>query len=137
MVSPKESDQDKLVSTLAGQLEGKIKMPAWALYVKTGVSKERPPEQANWWYLRAASVLRKIYIDGPIGVSRLSTYYGGRHRRGHKQAHFARGSGKILRTILIDLEKTGYVKKNEKPKGRVITPAGMKLLSSVSKSISK
>ncbi len=135
MVSPRDSNQQKLVNSLAVKLEDKIKMPSWALYVKTGVSRERAPEQDNWWCLRAASVLRKIYIDGPIGVSRLSTYYGGRHRRGHKQVHFARGGGKVLRTILQDLEKNGFVKKNEKPKGRVITPVGIKLLASTAKSV--
>jgi len=108
-------------------------MPDWALYVKTGVSRERTPEQSNWWYLRAASILRKVYKDGPVGTQRLRSYYGGLHRRGHKPAHFAKGSGKVVRTILQDLEKAGLIKKGKK--GRLITPAGMKMLNAAAKKL--
>lgn len=44
--------------------------PDWSRYVKTGVCKERPPVQEDWWYMRAASLLRRLYLDGPVGVER-------------------------------------------------------------------
>ncbi len=131
MVSIRDVDQGRLVRHAADELKKSIKQPDWSLYVKTGVSRERPPEQIDWWYLRSASVLRKISLDGPVGVQRLRSYYGGLHRRGHKPAHFADGSGKILRIVLQDLEKAGYVKKEKK--GRVATKDGIKLLNAAAK----
>jgi small subunit ribosomal protein S19e len=136
MVSARDVDQSELVKKIAVELEQKITMPEWAKYVKTGVSRERVPEQRNWWYLRAASILRKIYMDGPVGTSRLRSYYGGLHRRGHKPAHFAKASGKIIRTILQQLEVIGFVKK-ELRKGRSVTPAGQKFVDNIAKTIAK
>lgn len=128
-----ETDSDKLVKSAANELKSVIQMPEWARFVKTGVSRERPPESEDWWYMRAASVLRKVHADGPVGVQRLRTRYGGLHRRGHKPAHFAKGSGKILRVILQDLENKGLMKKEKK--GRTVTPQGQKLLNRAAKSV--
>ena len=110
-------------------------MPDWAKFVKTGVGKERPPSDPDWWYMRAASVLRRIYLDGPVGVSKLKSYYGCRHRRGHKPPHFSKASGKIIRIILQDLEKINLIAKTEKPRGRKITPDGQRFLNSIAKTI--
>ncbi len=131
MVSARNADQSKLVARMSTQLKDSIAMPEWARFVKTGVSRERPPEQPDWFYLRSASILRKIYTDGPVGVQKLRSYYGGLHRRGHKPAHFARGSGKIIRTILQQLETAGYVKKEKK--GRSVTPQGQKFVDVAAK----
>ena len=134
MVGARDVKGEILNKKLAEELKQKIQQPAWSLYVKTGYGRERPPEQKDWWYLRAAGILRRIYLDGPIGVNKLRSYYGCRHRKGHKQAHFAVGSGKIIRVILRDLEKLGYIKQVVKPKkGRVITPEGQKFLNKVAK----
>ncbi|MBI4896019.1 MAG: 30S ribosomal protein S19e [Candidatus Aenigmarchaeota archaeon] len=135
MTSAKDSSRPALISATAVALEKTLSMPIWAQYVKTGVSRERSPEQKNWWQLRSASILMKIYTDGPVGVEKLRTYYGGRHRRGHKPAHYAPGGGKIIRTILQDLEKSGYVQKADKKRGRIITPHGQKFLEGVAKTI--
>jgi small subunit ribosomal protein S19e len=131
MTSIRDADASELVKKVSEEIRSKIEMPEWARYVKTGISRERPPESEDWWYARSASVLRRIYLDGPVGVQRLRSYYGGLHRRGHKPAHFARGSGKIARTILQDLEKAGLIKKEKK--GRLITPEGTRFLNSIAK----
>ena len=65
-----------------------IKPPEWSRFAKTGVHKKFPPQQDDWWYIRSASILRRIYLDGPVGVARLRTYYGGRKERGHKPETF-------------------------------------------------
>lgn len=131
MVSAHDSDAQKLVTKMSSQLKESVTMPEWARFVKTGVSRERQPEQPDWYYMRSASVLRKIYMDGPVGVSKLRSYYGGLHRRGHKPAHFAKGGGKIIRTILQQLETAGYVKKEKK--GRSVTPQGQKFVDGAAK----
>jgi len=71
-------------------------------------------------------------MDGPVGTVRLKTYYGGLHRRGHKPARFARAGGKIIRTILQQLEAAGYIQK-EKTRGRVVTAKGQKLVDGAAK----
>ena len=131
MTSIRDVESQKLVNAASDQLKERIKMPDWALYIKTGVNRERPPENRDWWYVRGASIMRRLYLDGPVGVSRLRTYYGGLHRRGHKPAHFARGGGKIIRTLLTDLEKAGLVAKDKK--GRTLTKDGIKLVNAAAK----
>lgn len=134
MVSARDANPELLVKKTALALQDRIHMPEWAAFVKSGVSKERPPEQKNWWHLRTASVLRRIYLDGPIGVSKLRTYYGGLQRNGHQPAHFRKAGGKIIRTVLQDLERAGLIEKVNKPKkGRVITKQGQSFLDKVAK----
>lgn len=116
--------------------EVNMKKPEWANFVKTSVARERMPVDPNWWYLRAASVLRKLYIlDKPIGTNKLKGFYGGRKNRGHKPDRRYDGSGKIIRVILQQLERADYVKSLDKGvyKGRVITPKGKKLLDGLAK----
>ncbi|MBL7160729.1 MAG: 30S ribosomal protein S19e [Candidatus Aenigmarchaeota archaeon] len=135
MVSIREADTQKLIIKAAEALKGMegMKMPDWARFVKTGPSRERPPEQDDWWWIRGASVLRKIYLEGR-GISKLRKVYSGRKNRGHQPEKMVRGSGKIIRTLLKQLEGAGMVK-IEKGKGRVITPLGQKFMDKVAKEV--
>jgi len=128
MTTAKDVPAAKLIDAAKERLKGieGIKPPEWMKFAKSGAHAYRPPEQQDFWYIRAASVLRRIYLDGPVGTSRLRTYYGGRKRRGYKPAHFKRGSGNIVRKILLQLDAAGFVAKT--PKGRKITPKGQKFL---------
>ena len=114
-----------------------IKPPAWSGFVKTGMSKQRPPVDKDWWYMRSASVLRTIYRLGPIGTSKLRTKYGGKKNRGVKKEHSYKGSGSIIRKVMQQLEKAGFVKLAEKGvhKGRIVTPKGTAFLHDVASSI--
>ena len=68
---------DVLVRKVALRLkEQKIPKPAYVDYVKTSPSKERIPQDSDFWYFRCASVLRQVYINGPVGVSKLRTRFG-------------------------------------------------------------
>lgn len=107
--------------------------PEWAKYVKTGPHTERSPVQDDWWYTRVASVMRKIYILGPIGTERLAAEYGGRRRRGSAPAHPRKGSRNIVRKILQQLEQAGYVARTKR--GRVLTPEGRKVIDNLSHAI--
>ena len=116
------------------KLEG-MKMPEWAKFVKTSIARERTPARYDWWYVRAASILRKIYMKGPIGVGKLKKSYGGKANRGHKKNRVYLGSGKIIRVILQQLEKSEFIKQDEKKgyKGRVATSKGKKFLNALCK----
>ena len=125
-------DPQELILKTAEELKkvSEIKPPVWAAFVKTGMHKERPPVNGDWWYMRTASVLRAVYRLGPVGVSKLRTKYGGKKNRGVKKEHFYKGSGNILRKALQQLEKAELVKfkKDSIHKGRIITPKGKSLV---------
>jgi small subunit ribosomal protein S19e len=105
--------------------------PAWTNYVKLGVTKQNAPEQGkDWWYVRVASILRKIYLQGPIGVIHLRKAYGGRKNRGSKPERTASGSGAIIRNAIHQLEKAGYVTLIAGD-GRIMTPAGRSFVDSI------
>ena len=140
MASIYDCNQSELVEKAAEELKkvNNIKAPQWAGFVKTGMHKERPPVRNDWWYVRTASVLKKIYTHGPIGVSKLRTHYGGKKNRGYKPEHFYKGSGSIIRKVIQQLEKEGFVKTDLKSqhKGRLITAKGKKFLDAVASKIS-
>ncbi len=136
-MSPQLVDPLELIKSTARYLkENKlVSPPKWALFVKTGVSKDRPPQDPDWWYIRCAALLRKIYLRNALGVSRLRRMYGGRHRMGHRNPHFAPGSGSVIRKALQQLEAAGLVEKTKK--GRIVTAKGRRLIEEISESIMK
>ena len=130
---------DVLIYKLSAYLKENMKeiQPAeWAGYVKTGSNVERTPQNPDWWYVRSASMLRKLYMNGPVGVSQLRKEYGGRKRRGVRPAHFAKAGGNIIRTILQQLEQAGLAQK-EGMKGRVVSGKGRSLLDAMSTQIKR
>jgi small subunit ribosomal protein S19e len=131
MISVQEVEAKKFIAKLKEELKTieQIQPPEWAAYIKSGVHRERPPDQTDFWFIRSAAILRRLYLDGPVGVSRLRTYFGGRKRRGTKPARFRKSSGAIIRRILQQLEAAGLVKKEKK--GRVLSNKGRSLLDKV------
>ncbi len=130
--------QDLLIKRLAEYLRRlpQVTPPMWSYMVKTGSHAERPPADREWWYTRAASILRKLYLHGPLGLNDLKSIYGGRKSRGSKPAHHRDGGGSNIRRILQQLEAAGLVTKEGK-KGRVLTSKGRSLLDRLSGEIFK
>lgn len=130
MVTALEVPADRLIVKLANYLKEnvpEVKPLVWALFVKTGCFKERPPENPDWWYFRAASILRKLYKAGrPVGLSELRREYGGRKNRGSAPERTYRAPGNAIRKILQQLEQAQLVRKTKE--GRVLTPQGKALL---------
>ena len=118
------------------QTEQAIVPPDWSKFVRTGVIKENPPENKDWWHVRCASILRKIYIFKNMGVERLRAEYGGARNRGSKPNKAMSGSGAVVRHAIQQLEAAGYVTKM-KGKGRVLTQKGIKLLDNTAYEVKK
>lgn len=121
------------VDKLAKKLEeiDELKMPEWANFVKTSSGKQRPPVKADWWYKRAASILRQIYIRGTVGIGRLSVRYGTRKNRGMRPERFRRASTKIIRKIMQACEKAGLLERTKDEKSsRKLTKKGKQFLDS-------
>jgi len=126
----------ELIERVARELQkvDAVKPPQWALFAKTGMFKQRQPSRNDWWFVRAAAILRRLGdSEGPIGVQKLRTLYGGRKNRGHAPERFFKGSGNIIRKILQQLEQAGFAKKIDKGlrKGRIITPQGLSFLDRI------
>ena len=124
----------KFVNKLAEELKKiqELEMPEWAKFVKTGRAKERPPLEEDWWFKRAASILRQLYTKKIVGVSRLRTKYGSKKNRGMAPEKFFKASGKIIRVILQKAEKAGFVEKaTGKRIGRKLTKRGNEFLDNV------
>lgn len=132
MTTAHEVPGDRLVERAAEEVKelDAVEPPEWAQFSKTGRSRELPPEDDDWWYVRTASLLRKVYVEGPIGVSRLKRSYGGRDRQGAGRSHHEEGSGNVIRTGLQQLEEEGLVEQKGS-EGRVVSAEGQKFLDDI------
>jgi small subunit ribosomal protein S19e len=138
MVKVNDVPADRLIEELAEQLKRvpEIEPPAWASFVKTGSHADRPPQRQDWWYVRAASIMRKVYLHGPVGTEKLEIAYGGSKQLGYNPKHHRDGGGSAIRNVLKGLERAELVSKQGNS-GRVLTPKGVALLDRISKDIFK
>lgn len=139
MLTPNDVPASKFIEKLAKYLKenvDEITPPPWTSFAKTGAHVQRLPENPDWWYVRCASLLRKIYIHGPIGIERLRAAYGSRKDFGIKPEHAVKAGGSAVRKALQQLEAAGLIEK-VLPNGRRITKNGRKLLEEVAESLKK
>ena len=127
---------DKLISKLTEVLKTEeIPAPSWIMFVKSGAHADKPPQRSDWWHTRCASILRKIYLHGPLSVNDLRTIYGdGRRNMYYGARHHKDASGAVIRNAIHGLEKLGYLEKVAK-KGSVLTRQGMQKLDKLSTEI--
>jgi len=138
MVTLYDVPAEDLIDEVAGRLEDRIESPEWMEFAKAGASKELPPQNDDFWHVRAASLLRKVAISGPVGVDRLSTQYGGK-KRGTNRYRVAEprsetGSKNIIRTILQQLEEEGLVE-TAQGEGRKVTDDGRSFLDNAAAAV--
>ena len=126
----------KLIQSIAEKLKEypEIVPPEESKFWKTAFFKEIAPVEEDFWYIRCASLLRKINKFKAIGVNRLRKKYGGRNRRGSGLNHSAKASGKIIRVALQQLEKAKLIEKTER-NGRKVAKEGHSLLERTAYSI--
>lgn len=139
MPNPLEVPSDVLIDRLSKYLKenvGEVAPPTWSLTAKTGSHKDRPPSNYDWWYVRCASLLRKMYLHGPTGIARLRVEYGGRLRKGTHIEHNRAAGGSAIREPLQQLQKAGFIAIEAK-KGRKLTAEGVSLLNKMAADILK
>jgi len=138
MTQPTDVPASRLLPIVAAELKNRqaVQPPEWAAFVRTGVHTQQAPTQPDWWYLRSASVLRKVYLKGHTGVTRLADEYGGKRDRGSAPYHARSGSRSVIREIVQQLEKSGLLE-GKKARGRRISPEGMRLLATASRTVLK
>ena len=139
MITPYDVPASKFIEKLAKYLKDnvdEVQPPAWAVVAKTGSHVEKQPQNPNWWYIRGASVLRKVYVNGPIGIEKLRADYGGRKDFGVKPEHAVKAGGSSVRKILQQLEVAGLIQ-TVRSQGRIMAPKGRKLLQEVAGDLHK
>ncbi|KAJ1932837.1 Protein component of the small (40S) ribosomal subunit [Linderina pennispora] len=137
-VTVKDVNAHAFIKAYAAHLKrsGKLEVPAWTEYAKTGSHKELSPYDPDWFYVRAASVARHIYLRGGVGVGALADRYGGTKRRGTRPNHHAASSTNVARKVFQGLEKIGILEKHANG-GRKITSAGQRDLDRISVQVAK
>lgn len=115
----------EFINTYAMYLKrlGQVELPTWVDTVKTSSARELAPNDQDWFYVRIASIARKIYIHGGIGVGEFRKTYGARKRRGMKPSRSSKASGGIIRKALMQLERLGVVEQDPRG-GRRLTRKG-------------
>jgi small subunit ribosomal protein S19e len=112
-------------------ITGKLEVPAWVDIVKTASYKELAPYDPDWFYTRAASVARHIYLRQSVGVGALQKVHGGRKNRGTRPGRHYDGSGSVDRKVVQALQKIGVVRLNKKKGGRTVTRIGRRDLDRI------
>merc|ERR1712093_532288 len=79
-ISVRDVDAQKFIEAYSAFLErqGKLPIPGWVDTVKTGPAKELPPQSIDWFYVRAASIARHVYLRKTVGVLEQDEDKGGR-----------------------------------------------------------
>lgn len=101
-------------------------LSGWVDTVKTGPAKELPPQSIDWYYVRAASIARHVYLRKTVGVGRLRKVHGSTRNRGSRPSHHVDASGSVDRKVMQSLEKIGVLEQDEEKGGRRITQSGQR-----------
>ncbi|KAL8304507.1 hypothetical protein RB597_004336 [Gaeumannomyces tritici] len=138
-VSVRDVDAHKFIKAYAAFLkrQGKLPIPGWVDTVKTGPAKEMPPQDIDWFYVRAASVARHVYCRKTVGVGRLRKVHGTAKNRGSRPSHHVDASGSVDRKVMQSLEKIGILEQDEEKGGRRITQAGQRDLDRIAMTVAE
>eukprot|EP01041_Mallomonas_annulata_P002093 gene2093-4095_t len=137
-VSVRDVAAEKFIAAYAQVLKNndKFHVPKWADTVKTGVSRELAPYDPDWFFVRAASIARKIYLRQGTGVGALKTRYGKVYRRGARPEKHQDAAGGIIRTILTTLDTLKITEKCPKG-GRRVSRVGQQALDLVAGQVAR
>jgi small subunit ribosomal protein S19e len=126
---------DKFIPAYAAHLKrsNKLALPDWVDVVKTSPAKELPPMDVDWYFTRAASIARRIYLNPGIGVGALARWYGDKSSSGCKPEHFRKASRGLIRHILNNLEKADLVAAVDAKGGRKLSAEGQKELDTIAR----
>ncbi|KAG9194406.1 40S ribosomal protein-like protein S19 [Alternaria panax] len=136
-VGVKDIESHKFVQAYAAFLKRQGKLPMmkpesrWVDTVKTSHSNELPPQDIDWFYIRAAAVARHVYMRKTVGVGRLRKVHGSTKNRGSRPSHHVDASGSVDRKVMQALEKIGVLEQDEDKGGRRITQSGQRDLDRI------
>ncbi|KNH01779.1 40S ribosomal protein S19 [Perkinsela sp. CCAP 1560/4] len=120
----KDVDANQWIEAFAQHLkaQGKLNIPEFVDYAKTGVSRVLPPSNPDWFYVKSAAILRRVYIRPFTGIGGLKKVFGSTWGQS-RPLHFKKASGSVIRKSLQALEALNLIAKSD-DEGRVITKIG-------------
>eukprot|EP01034_Spumella_vulgaris_P021618 gene21618-27657_t len=137
-ITVRDISAPKFIAAYAEVLKNndKFVVPKWADLVKTGVHKELAPYDPDWYYIRAAAIVRKVYLRQNTGVGALKKRFGGNYRRGARPERHQDAAGGLIRSILIALDDLKITEKSTNG-GRKISRVGQQALDLVAGQVSR
>jgi small subunit ribosomal protein S19e len=137
---------NKFINQVASFLKEKniIKIPKYAPLVKTSRANDCEPIDPDYFYYKAAAIIRKLYLTKSknIGVGSLRVMFSKKERRGSQPPKTFRAGGKIIREIVIQLKNADYVKNYERKEdetnsGLYLTKKGRSELDKIASGLMK
>ena len=137
---------NKFINQLASFLKEKniIKIPKYAPLVKSSRANDCEPINPDYFYYKAAAIVRKLYITKSknIGVGSLRVMFSKKERRGSQPPKTFRAGGKIIREIVIQLKNADYIKNyggkdDETNSGLYLTKNGSSQLDKIASGLMK
>jgi len=141
-----DAPANKLVNQVASFFKEKniIKIPKYASLVKTSRANDCEPINPDYFYYKAAAIVRKLYVTKSknVGVGSLRVMFSKKERRGSQPPKTFRAGGKIIREIVIQLKNAGYVKnyggkEDETNSGLFLTQKGRSELDKIASGLMK
>lgn len=87
----------------------KIVLPQDYDIIKTGESRELAPSDDDWYYMRAASIVRQIAKKGGVTSEFLAEKYGSRKNRGCRPSKYVPAHREIGDSVLENLKNMGWI----------------------------
>ncbi len=115
----------------------------WSYLVKSGHANELSPLDPDWLFYKAAAIARQIYVSKSInvGVGTLKAFLGKKKRNGVRPPRYSKAGGKVIREIVSQLKKNGYVENYANQEGStfglVLTKAGRAELDKIASRLIK
>ena len=136
---------NKLVNEVAAFFKEKniIKVPKYALLVKTSKSNDCEPINPDYIFYKAAAICRKLYVTKSknVGVGSLRSMFSKKQRRGCQPPKTFRAGGKIIRELVIQLKNAGYIQnyggEEETNSGLFLTKTGRSELDKIASGLMK
>ncbi|KAL0229959.1 hypothetical protein PCE1_003523 [Barthelona sp. PCE] len=112
-----------------------LELPTEITYIKSAPGRELGPQDPDWFFKRAAAILRRVYIQPGIGLGGFAKYFGAKARNGHARNHGALAARGVIRRIIQNFEKAGLIEQSTK--GRVLSSEGRRVCDTVATNILK
>ena len=135
-VTVKDVDAQAFVEAYAKYLKrsGRVVLPKYVDYAKTAPRKELAPADPDWYYVRCASIARRVYVKGGVGVGWLARAYGGNSNKGVRRNHHVNAASGVIRSCIQSLESMKVLEQG-KNGGRVVTSTGRRDLDRIAAQI--
>ena len=141
-----DAPANKLVNQVAAFFKEKniIKIPKYASLVKTSRANDCEPINPDYFYYKAAAIVRKLYATKSknVEVGSLRVMFSKKERRGSQPPKTFKAGGKIIREIVIQLKNADYVKNYERKEdetnsGLYLTKTGRSELDKIASGLMK